>query len=279
MRHDDRECSRHGELGLDSTTISFVRLTRWIPRSRGSRPVRRALARGSLRIACSLDALVSTIYRRAQNDVIGGKRVLAQAGPHVQGAKDSEGVSAFRIVLQKSFDDADVQRSQRVGTRDGEQGLVQSGRPRRAKRHWESNCGGKAVRWFRSTRSLERVSWSSVSIDERRFGSKKPFLFTKGEEIDLGPCSPREGAGAFPPQGWPRDFGHAKVGSKKNAGDGSVRGRLFEGYHRGGEYPLQGARTGCRSVGRVVKRTAHRSYGRKSIASVAERNVGAFDIV
>ena len=40
-----------------------------------------------------------------------GKRVLASAGQHVRGAKGLEGVSTFRIVLQKSFDDADAQRS------------------------------------------------------------------------------------------------------------------------------------------------------------------------
>ena len=39
-----------------------------------------------------------------------GRRVPALAGPHVRGSKISEGVSTFRIVLQKSFDGTNAQR-------------------------------------------------------------------------------------------------------------------------------------------------------------------------
>jgi len=53
----------------------------------------------------------SLAARATGNGDARGERVLASAGPHVRGSKSSEGVSTFRIELQKSFDEAAAQRS------------------------------------------------------------------------------------------------------------------------------------------------------------------------
>jgi len=55
----------------------------------------------------------------------------------------------------------------------------------------------------------------------------------------------------------------AKAHSKRETGDGGVRGGLLEGYHRGGEYPLQGARVGRRSVRSAVKARLTPNHARK----------------
>lgn len=94
------------ELGLDSRWISMR--SSGIPRSRWSRPARFSpRARKSHEGTNAL--LVASIV--VGNGAMRGKRVPASAGPHVRGAKGSEGVSTFRIWLQKSFDDANAQRS------------------------------------------------------------------------------------------------------------------------------------------------------------------------
>lgn len=94
------------ELGLDSRWISMR--SSGIPRSRWSRPARFSpRARKSHEGTNAL--LVASIV--VGNGAMRGKRVPASAGPHVRGAKSSEGVSTFRIWLQKSFDDANAQRS------------------------------------------------------------------------------------------------------------------------------------------------------------------------
>jgi len=53
----------------------------------------------------------SLAARATGNGDAKGERVLAPAGQHVRGSKSSKGVSTFRIVLQKSFDEAEAQRS------------------------------------------------------------------------------------------------------------------------------------------------------------------------
>jgi len=52
-------------------------------------------------------------------------------------------VSTFRIVLQKSFDDAVPKDAECAHHALSERGLAQSGRPRRAKWHRGSTRGGK----------------------------------------------------------------------------------------------------------------------------------------
>ena len=89
------ECSRRVELGLDRN----ARLKTWQLRFLGLG----ALGRCALR-------RVPLAAHHAGNGVE-GERVLAPAGQHVRGSESSEGVSTFRIVLQKSFDDAVAQRS------------------------------------------------------------------------------------------------------------------------------------------------------------------------
>lgn len=94
------------ELGLDSRRISMR--SSGVPRSRWSRPVRLGprARKGSEGEGVLLVASIVV-----GNGAMRGKRVPASAGPHVRGAKSSEGVSTFRIVLQKSFDDTNAQRS------------------------------------------------------------------------------------------------------------------------------------------------------------------------
>jgi len=53
----------------------------------------------------------ASLAARATGNGVEGERVLAPAGQHVRGSESSEGVSTFRIVLQKSFDEAVAQRS------------------------------------------------------------------------------------------------------------------------------------------------------------------------
>jgi hypothetical protein len=126
-----------------------------IPQSRCPRPVRCSLAREGTCWSASagfheraartplahVDPSSEELARR-----MGVKRVLAPAGKHVRGSEASEGVSTFRIVLQKSFDDAVPKDAVCAHHAPSERGLAQSGRPRRAKWHRGSSRGGKIAR-------------------------------------------------------------------------------------------------------------------------------------
>jgi len=125
-----------------------------IPRTRCPRPVRMLFRKkghmpvhfGGSEWACRSHALCAGLASSEARSVHGVRRVLASAGKHVRGSESSEGVSTFRIVLQKSFDDALPTEAERAHHALGERGLAQSGRPRRAKWRWGSSRGGKTVR-------------------------------------------------------------------------------------------------------------------------------------
>jgi hypothetical protein len=113
---DDHGCSRRVELGLDRSRRPHGRQLRFLGLGALGRCAR-SLSRerghilDSCREARSSRMRASLAARDAGNGVAKGERVLAPAGPHVRGAKSSEGVSTFRIVLQKSFDEAAARRS------------------------------------------------------------------------------------------------------------------------------------------------------------------------
>jgi len=127
----------------------------------------------------------SLAARATGNGDARGERVLASAGPHVRGSKSSEGVSTFRIELQKSFDEAAAQKklllclgNERTG---GERGLS----PKRETAPGETVPGVES-RW--QNREIDaglrghpqgcRGRWSS--IDGRRLGSQQPSPFHEG---------------------------------------------------------------------------------------------------
>jgi len=102
---DDHGCSRGVELGLDLQSLVLTDSGLQFLGLGTPRPMRTLLLAREGAIRASLAA-------RPHRQRCGkGERVLAPAGPHVRGSKSSEGVSTFRIELQKSFDEAEAQRS------------------------------------------------------------------------------------------------------------------------------------------------------------------------
>lgn len=114
---DDKGCSRRVELGLDRRRSRKGTAT--IPRSRCPRPVRMPRSAFAQRgatcwfaLAARMSAPLAHPFAQPATEAQGAKRVLASAGKHVRGAESSEGVSTFRIVLQKSFDDVEPKEAE-----------------------------------------------------------------------------------------------------------------------------------------------------------------------
>jgi hypothetical protein len=152
----------------------------------------------------------------------------------------------------------------------GERGLAQSGRPRRAKRLRVSSHGGKTVRSTPACEGIRKgVAVAGPRAMEGASDRRSRSFFTRGRGKRSRPISVvssrKRGHEASS-----RNRGRVKVG------DGGVRGGLLEGYHRGGEHPLQGARAGRRSVRSAVKaRHTPKPRAQARSGSVTERYAGA----
>lgn len=153
---------------------------------------------------------------------------------------------------------------------NGERELAQSGRPRRAKRPRGSSHGGKTVRSTPACEGIRKgVAVAGHRAMEGASDRRSRSFFTRGRGKRSRPISvvPSRKRGH---EASSRNRGRVKVG------DGGVRGGLLEGYHRGGEHPLQGARAGRRSVrGAVKARHTPEPRAQARSGSVTERYAGA----
>jgi len=153
---------------------------------------------------------------------------------------------------------------------NGERELAQSGRPRRAKRPRGSSHGGKTVRSTPACEGIRKdVAVAGHRAMEGASDRRSRSFFTRGRGKRSRPISVvssrKRGHEASS-----RNRGRVKVG------DGGVRGGLLEGYHGGGEHPLQGARAGRRSVrGAVKARHTPKPRAQARSGSVTERYAGA----
>jgi len=131
------------------------------------------------------------VFLRRGGAIRRATRVLASAGKHVRGSKSSEGVSTFRIVLQKSFDDVVPKEVECISSSLGEQGLAQSGRPRRANGRRGSSRGGKAMK---SAPAFEGTRKSVAVVGHRSMkgpsGRRHCSFFTKEQDKRSWPSFP-----------------------------------------------------------------------------------------
>jgi len=185
----------------------------------------------------------SLAARATGNGDARGERVLASAGPHVRGSKSSEGVSTFRIELQKSFDEATAQKScscvSETSARAVNGGLAQSGRPRRAKRLRVSSHGGKTVKSTPACEGTRKgVAVAGLRSMEGASGRSSRPLFTRGRGKRSRPIFPSVIAKSMTCEGWVTEASEVGCSRATTAGK---------------KHPLQGARANRRSVRSAVK--------------------------
>ena len=185
-------CSRRVELGLDCSGSSSKTKPRAVPRTRCPRSVCTLLPQG----------------RGTSSDRLGRKAVTARECAHRSLPAPPETVSQRESVSWlRPVHTCEVQRARRVCPRfvsccrsrstraecpekllvcpkkqtNGERGLVQSGRPRRAKRHRGSDHGGKTVS---STPVSEGIRKDVAVVDFRSMegasGRRSRSFFTRG---------------------------------------------------------------------------------------------------